>query len=436
MTEPRTVKLKIMKRTVDAEPTPDRGESRVWDTELKGFVLRVYPKGKRSPAGRKVYAVSCRVGRTKRWFTIGEHGSPWTPTTARVKAESVLTDASAGLDQQAAKLERRADLTVNELIDLYLEEGPAAKPSKRAASWAQDRSSLIRHVKPLIGAKIGRDLRPTDVRRMAKAIASGATAADVKTIKRGRAIVRGGPTVAARTVATVSALFTWATTHGGLKLAVNPAKGAAASLSRRPVKERFLSAEESGTLFKTIADMEDEKAISANQADIFRLLMLTGARKTEIAGLSWVEVDLERFRLVLPPGRTKSGEKSGERRIALGAAARAIFAKRRAARSNQPYVFPAYRGDGHVVGLQKPWAAVRLRAGLPGVRLHDLRHSYASFAIADGASLFMVAKALGHASTRVTERYAHMQGDALDLLAEGAALRMGAPTEAAEAGED
>ena len=96
------------------------------------------------------------------------------------------------------------------------------------------------------------------------------------------------------------------------------------------------------------------------------------------------------------------------------------------------FVFPAHRGDGHIVGLQKPWALVRERAKLPGVRIHDLRHSYASFAIASGASLFMVAKALGHADTRVTERYAHLQGDALDELAERAAARMGLGKEAVD----
>jgi integrase len=424
MADSRTSRLKIMKRTVDAEPIPDRGDSRVWDTELKGFCLRVYPKGRKSPNGRKVYAVKYRVGRTQRWFTIGEHGSPWTPDKARDQAESILRDAGEGKDRQAAKLERRADLTVAELIDCYLDEGPAAKPGKRASSWAQDRSSLLRHVKPLVGHKVARDLRPVDVTKMAKDIVEGATAADEKTKKKGRAIVRGGATVAARTVSTVSAMFTWATQHGGLVLDVNPAKGAASGAGRRPAKERFLSSVESARLFETLSAMEADKSLNPNHADAFRLLMLTGARKTEIAGLRWSEVDLDRGRLTLPPDRTKAGEKSGERRIALGSAARAILDKRRG--SNQAFVFPAHRGKGHVIGLQKAWESVRIRAGLPGVRIHDLRHSYASFAIADGASLFMVAKALGHADTRVTERYSHLQGDALDDLAEAAARRMGA----------
>jgi len=432
VTEPRTSRTKIMKRTVDAEPIPDRGESRMWDTELKGYCLRLYPPGRKSPKGRRVYAVKFRIGRTQRWFTIGEHGSPWTPDTARDKADSILRDAREGKDQQASKLERRGDLTVSELIDVYLVEGAAAKPSKRASSWAQDRSSLNRHVKPLIGRKVARDLRPSDVNRMAKDIAEGATAANVKTRAHGRAIVRGGSGAAKRTAASVSAMFAWARKHGGLMLSLNPAAGAGDSIARRPAKERFLSSEESGRLFETLDAMQADKSLNASHADAFRLLMLTGARRMEIAGLRWSEVDLQRNRLT--PDRTKAGEKTGERRITLGRSAREIVESRRG--SNNVYVFPAHRGDGHIVGLQKSWAKVRARAKLDGLRIHDLRHSYASFAIADGASLFMVAKALGHADTRVTERYSHINTDALDDLAERAERRMTAKPSRKAGGSD
>jgi integrase len=434
MVDARITRAKIMKRTVDAEPIPERGESRIWDTELKGYCLRVYPVSRKSPNGRKVYAVKYRIGRTQRWFTIGEHGSPWTPDTARTEADDVLSDARKGIDHQEAKLELRAALTVSELIDVYLERGPAAKPTKRATSWAQDRSSLVRHVRPLIGKKVARSLRSSDLTEMAAAIAAGATTADVKTDKkRGRARVRGGPTVAKRTASTVSAMFSWAMKHGGLKIATNPALGASDGVARRAAKERFLSTEEAVRLFATLDAMEADKTLNANHADAFRLLMLTGARKSEIAGLQWAEVDLARNRLVLPPDRTKAGEKTGDRRIAIAGPARVIITKRRG--SNNVFVFPAHRGQGHIVGLQKSWENVRVRAGLPGVRIHDLRHSYASFAIADGASLFMVAKALGHADPRVTERYSHIQGDALDDLAERAGRRMRGLAEVADGKE-
>jgi integrase len=414
----KSVRAKLTKRTVDATPIPATAEARVWDTELKGYCLRIYPKSRKSSEGRKVYAVKYRVDGIQRWYTVGEHGNPWTPDLAREEAKTVLGDAAVGKDHQAAKLERRADLTTNEVIDAYLVEGPIARPAKRPSSWAQDRSSLTRHVRPLLGKKVARTLKKADLARMVKDITDGATTADVKTVFRGRAIVRGGSGAAIRTLSTVKAMLNWAIAQG--LLTDNPAKGI--ELPRRPVKERFLSDVESIRLFETLLAMEADKSLNATHADVFRMLALTGARRTEIAGLRWSEVDLNRGRLVLPPSRTKAGEKTGDRRIALGSAARLILEVRRG--SNETFVFPAHRGGGHIVGLQKIWERVRTRAGLPGVRIHDLRHSYASFAIADGASLFMVAKALGHADTRVTERYSHIQGDALSDLAERAERRM------------
>ena len=422
---------------MDAAPVPERGETRLWDDALAGFCLRVYAPAPRAiadahaagrPKARKVYAVKYRVGRSQRWFTIGPHGSPWTPDQAREKAAAVLRAAGDGIDRHAAKVAMRGDLTVGELIDAYLADGPAAKPTKRASTWAEDRSNLDRHVRPLIGRKIARQVVKADVLAMVRAITDGATAADIKTRKRGRAIVKGGPAVAERTLTTFAAMYAWALQAAVIApiqgvLPVNPAKGV--RLPRRPAVERFLSAAEATTLMATIAAMRDERALDPGHADIFRLLLLTGARRTEIAGLRWSEVDLPRGRLTLPPDRSKAGGLTGERRIALGADARAILAQRQETRGEGVFVFPALRGaEGHTVGLQKAWTRVRLRAGLPDLRLHDLRHTYASFAIADGASLYLVGKALGHSSSRVTERYAHIRGDALDELAEAAGRRI------------
>ena len=193
--------------------------------------------------------------------------------------------------------------------------------------------------------------------------------------------------------------------------------------------------------------MQAERAITATHADAFRLLLLTGARKTEIAGLLWSEVDLPQRRLVLPPERTKAGAKTGERRIALSEAARQLLADRpraKAGTTHAAYVFPAARGaEGPTKGLQKAWERLKARAdadalraaekaGLPStdalsladLRIHDLRHSFASFAVADGASLFLVGRALGHADARTTERYAHLADDPLVALAEKASQRL------------
>lgn len=443
-------RVRISKRTVDGAAVPEHGETRLWDDALAGFCLRVYAPTPRAiadahaadrpPKARKVYAVKYRVGRTQRWFTIGQHGSPWTPDQAREKAAAVLRAAGDGIDHHSAKLARRDDLTVGQLIDTYLREGPAAKPNKRASTWEQDRSNLDRHVRPLLGHKIARDVTKADALGMVRAVTDGETAADIKTKKQGRAIVKGGAGIAERTLTTFAAMYAWALQAEVIApiqgaVPVNPAKGI--RLPRRAAVERFLSTAEATGLMAAIDGAQEEKALDPSHADIFRLLLLTGARRTEISGLRWSEVDLPRGRITLPPERSKAGGKTGERRIALGAAAREILAKRLKTRAKgAEFVFPALDGgEGHTVGLQKAWARVRKRAGLPDLRLHDLRHTYASFAIADGASLYLVGKALGHSSSRVTERYAHIRGGALDELAEAAGRRITGAKSAAHDGE-
>lgn len=193
-------------------------------------------------------------------------------------------------------------------------------------------------------------------------------------------------------------------------------------MSRAAVKERFLSQIEASRLLDALSTMGAEGAIAPSHADMIRLLLLTGARKAEIVEARWAEVDLSAKRMVLAPGRTKSGGSTGERRIALSDAAVAILSAQ--SRGKSEFIFPAARRAGATTGLQKTWEKVRLRAELPGLRLHDLRHSFASFAIADGASLPLIAKALGHSTTRVTERYAHLTDDPVQALAARAAKRI------------
>lgn len=412
------LKQRLTKRAVDAATPPATGEARVWDKDLAGFCLRVYA------SGRKVYALKYRVQGRQGWLTIGEHGSPWTPDQARTAAEEAAYKAARGIDPTATK-KLKDDLTVSKLIDLYLEEGPRTKPDKRAASWVPDRSNLERHVRPLIGKRLVSGLAKTDITRMVAAITNGETATDQKTKKRGRALVTGGGGIAARAFSTARAMFTWANDEGYTQ-SINPCAGV--KLAARPSVERFLSDEQAAKLFQALADLEAEGAVSSRQAAIFRLLMMTGARRNEIAGLRWSEVDFERRCLVLPPERTKAGGKSGERRVTLNSSAVTILRDlERSRTSRERYVFPATKGaSGHTTSESKVWREKVLpRAGLPGVRIHDLRHSFASFALADGASLAVIGKALGHANSRATERYAKLSDDPVRAMAERVGDRLG-----------
>ena len=400
-------KARISKRTVDATPDPslEQGEVRLWDTDIKGFFLRVYP------SGRRVYALKYRLGPSQRIFTLGVHGSPLTPETARAAAEVALRKVAVGEDPAVEKKEARTALTVAALIDRYIEEGPATKPAKRASTWENDASNLNRHIRPLLGRKVANTVTKADAAKAIRDITVGKTATDEKSErKRGRAIVTGGAGVARRTRITTAAMFAWGVEHGLVK--ANPF--ARIKLERAPVRERFLSREEARRMIEALSDLEASGAVHPSFCDAIRLLLLTGARKTEILGLKWCEIDFERKLLILPPERTKAGGMNGERRIILSPPALEILARRQEeAEKSDVFVLPAIKGQGHIIGVRRAFKRVCDHAGLSGLRIHDLRHSFASFAIADGASLFLVSKLLGHASARTSERYAHLSGDPL-----------------------
>jgi integrase len=422
---------KLNKRTVDTTTKDAERDVFVWDSEVKGFGLKV------TTTGAKSYVLQYRTaeGRSRR-YSIGKHGSPWTCEEARERAKELLRGLAGGIDPLDAKSSAKDALTVKELAELYLAEGPAEKPNKKASSWKQDASQINRHIVPLFGKKFAKTLSAAEIARFQADVAAGKSATDEKTRPRGRAIVQGGRTIAARSVAVLGAMLQFAV--GRRILAANPAKGV--KLYKSEKRERFLSEREVAALADGLSQMEDESAINPSMAAAFRLLMLTGCRKGEIAGLQWQWVDFERSCLRLPRSQSKTGVKV----VPLGAPALQLLSEL-PRKGECPYVLPAERGDGHVVGLQKAWEALRVRAtdlarknakkrgepvdqapDLTALRLHDLRHSYASFAVADGSSLYMVGKVLGHKQTRTTEIYSHLRDDALRVVADRTAARIAA----------
>lgn len=398
-------KARITKRSVDALATPAEGEARLWDTDVHGFFLRVYS------SGRRVYALKYRLGPRQRVYTLGVHGSPLTPETARAAAEAALRRVAEGEDPATEKKEAREALTVAQLIQRYIDDGPATKPGKRDSTWAIDSSNLNCHIRVLLGQHVANSLTKADAAKAIQDITNGKTATVAKGKRlRGRAIVKGGAGTARRTLTTAAAMFAWGMEHGLVKS--NPF--ASVKLAAAPVRERFLSREEAASLLDALDALEASKIVDQRFGDAIRLLLLTGARKTEILGLKWSEVDVARKLILLPPERTKAGGQNGERRIFLSPSALQILARRRLKDAKrEDYVFPALRGEGHIIGVRRVFAKACEEAKLEGVRLHDLRHSFASFAVADGASLFLVSKLLGHANSRTSERYAHLSGDPL-----------------------
>ncbi|MCU0881470.1 MAG: integrase arm-type DNA-binding domain-containing protein, partial [Hyphomonadaceae bacterium] len=225
---PETLKGRITKRLVEAARPPAAGEVRIWDSELRGFMVRVTASGHRS------YAVKYRFNGQQRWLKIGDHGCPWTPDMARARALEIISEARLGRDAAACgpsapnltpamdwedddldepiatglgldaptNARRMRDATVSELYELYLREGPKDKPLKRESSWLVDRTSYNSHVKPLIGSAKARALRPADLAAFQAAVASGKSASDRRTGPRGRSMVRGGTGAAVRAMRT------------------------------------------------------------------------------------------------------------------------------------------------------------------------------------------------------------------------------------------
>ena len=345
---------KITKRTVDAAPIPDEGEGDrfLWDTELKGFGIRI------KPSGVKSYVLKYRIGSRTRRLTIGKHGPLWTAENARRQALDLLRSVKDGRDPAAEKSEAREALTVGSLADLYLAEGMVEKPNKKASSWVTDRSNIERHVKPLLGRKIAKLLTQADIGKFQADVAAGKSKADVRTGRRGRAIVKGGPGTAARSLAVLGAMLEFAVKRK--LIAANPAKGV--PLLKGEKKERFLSKAEVKRLAEAVLGIEAERKLSSTAAVAIWLLMLTGCRKSEILSLRWEWVDFERSCLRLPESKT------GAKVVPLASSAMKLLSE---LPREATYVLPAAKGTGHYIGLQKDWERVRVRAGLPGLRLHD-----------------------------------------------------------------
>lgn len=435
-------KQRITKKTCE-NASVEEGRSLIWDTELQGFCLRV------TAAGTKTFVVYYRAGGGRtgvaKLYSLGKYGPHFLPEAARAEAKKVLAEVAKGGDPQVERADKRAEMTIAELCDLYIAKGCA---TKKATTLYTDKSRIERHIKPLLGKKRLSALKRADVQKFLSDVAAGKTAtkakpsrvaliaagvkgealAKVETRKRTDGLVTGGEGTATRTLGLLGAILEFAMDRGLLK--ENPVRRVKRFRDRK--MERFLSPAEVGQLGKALEEMEAEGAHPYGLA-IIRLLALTGARKSEIASLRWSEVDLDRGALRL------SDSKTGEKTLALSPGAAAILAGIER-HSEIAFVFPsttalkraeaekakgakvavkrgaeartfALNAKGHYQGIAKVWEEARKRADLADVRLHDLRHTFASFGAAGGFGLPVIGKLLGHKHSATTARYAHLADD-------------------------
>jgi integrase len=353
---------KLTKTIVDRAATRGRDEF-IWDEEVQGFGLRVFASGKRS------YLIQYRVGGRTRRYTIGAHGV-WTAETARKQAKILLGRVAQGEDPaEAKKLDAKA-MTMKELCALYLADakkglvfGKSGGP-KKPLTIATDEGRIRRHIIPLLGTKRVKSIISADVNRFLRDVAAGKTASDVKTKKRGRAIVRGGPGAASRSVGLLGGIFTYAIEQGIVD--ANPARGI-----RKPkdkIKTRRLSEAEYGLLGRILTEKEADESTTL-AAGIIRALALTGCRRNEIVELEWAEVDDERSCLAL--------EDSKEGASIRPAGLRALDAINRN-RPEKPagLVFPGGSPTTIYHAFPKKWKAIFHGTELADITPHVLRHSF------------------------------------------------------------
>jgi len=401
---------RLTKTTVDAEQPSDK-ERFVWDSELKGFGLKIFPTGAKS------FVVQYRTaeGRTRR-YTIGKYSSNLTADQARKIAKGLLADVTKGADPQAEVKARREAWTVNQLLDAYL--ASPAFADKADSTRPIDIGRIDHHLRPLLGTRFADKITSDDVKRARTAITAGKTAATVKTKSRGLARVTGGAGTADKAVLALRAAYTWAIDQG--HLTENPA--ARIKVAQSGERDTIIDdAEVYARLFATVEKMENEKRIRSAVADAIRLIALTGARRGEASRLIWKWVDMKARQIVLPPKSHKTGHKTGKARIiTLPAAALEIIARQPAGEPDA-YVFKPAKGRGPLA-LAKPWEKVRQEAELPqNIGLHGLRHSVGSHMAMNGASLNEIMEILGHRQASTSMRYIHFAEKARSTLGERAA---------------
>jgi integrase len=374
---------KLIKRVVDAATPRDR-EYFVWDDEMRGFGLRVLP------SGRRIYLIQYRVGRRTRRLKLGPHGV-LTPAAARRKAAELLAEALNGGDPSADR--KAAGITVADLGERYLREHAATK--KKPSSAASDRRNLRRHVLPTLGNSPIAAVTRSDVARLHHAL-------------------RKTPGAANRVVALLSKMMSLAEQWGLRPDGSNPCRHVQRYAERRI--ERFLSTAELARLGETLSELEAAGAEPAPVIAAIRLLILTGARRSEILNLRWEDVDFERGALRLPDSKT------GPKSIPLNAPALEVLAS---LERTSEWVLPTDEGQGPV-SLSKPWGRIRDRAGLEDLRVHDLRHSFASVGAGAGLGLPIIGKLLGHTQPATTNRYAHLADDPVRQASEAIGSRIAA----------
>jgi integrase len=359
-------------------PAPPGGNKIHYDDDISGFGVRA------GATGAKSYVLNyvTRGGRERR-YTIGSCAD-WSTAEARTEARRLRHLISLGGDPLADVQAEREAPTVAELADRFEQEH---LPRKRETTAADYKRMLRLHVLPALGRMKVAAVAFTDIDRLH------------------RKITKTGSSYAAnRTIAMLSKMFSLAQRWGMRE--TNPCKGIERNTEFR--RRRYLSGDELARLTAALAKHPDKQS-----ANIVRLLLLTGARRGEVLAARWADIDLGEGVWSKPASSTKQKE---AHEAPLSAPARQLLSEIRAEQGGKrhalpEYVFPSHGESGHVVELKRVWRQLCKAAKIDGLRLHDLRHSFASQLASGGASLPLIGALLGHSNPSTTHRYAHLLDD-------------------------
>ena len=373
----------------------------IWDCgqgAVKGF-------GARRQRAHPTYVLKYRFKGRQRFFTIGPHGSPWTPVTARNQAKRLLGLIACGIDPAYQREATKQQPTLAEFADRYIAEFALSR--KKPRSVEEDRRNLRLHILPSLGTKRLPDVTRADIARFCSSRSAC-------------------PVNANRCLALLSHIFAIACRWGVLPDdAKNPARG----VEKFPEKrlERMMSPAELARLGKALV-LADQGALASVDGSrrktpedwraiaCYRLLLFTGARLNEILSLQWDWIDWQRGIARLPDFKT------GAKNLHLSSPAICLL-KRLPRHEGSPFVLPG-NSASHFCGVQKPWQRIRLAAGLPDLRIHDLRHAFASLAVANQEAIFLVGAVLGHRNVGTTQRYAHLADGPVKAVADRTSQRM------------
>jgi integrase len=363
-------------------PVPDRGSRKTYDADVPGFGICITANSVRS----FILRYRTRTGR-ERCVTMGQFPN-WSTVGARQEARRLKQEIDRGFDPLADIEDARAAPTIADLLDRFDAEHVAKKRPRTADEYRQIART---HVRPHFGkqTKVA-DIQYEDIAALHRSVTESA-----------------GPYAANRTVAMLSKAFALAI-RWRLR-SDNPCKGIEKNTEHK--RKRYLKPEELERLVVALAAHPNVRV-----ANIIRVLMLTGCRKGEALSMRWQDIDLAVGKWTKPAAVTKTGI---DHDVPLSAPARQLLIDISEQQGHGVYVFPsATSRGGHVSDIQYVWETVCDAAGISNLRIHDLRHSYASYLASSGVGLPVIGALLGHTQASTTARYAHLFDDPLRAATE------------------